>query len=67
MVLQKEIYIWESLQIYTEENVCDGPNVHVFCAPGKETVYGPSFFMETTITGIVYLDMLQQFLIPQLD
>jgi hypothetical protein len=30
------------------------------------TVYGP-FFMETTITGIVSLDMLQQFLIPQLD
>jgi hypothetical protein len=23
--------------------------------------------METTITGIVYLDMLKQFLIPQLD
>jgi hypothetical protein len=23
--------------------------------------------METTITGILYLDMLQQFLIPQLD
>jgi hypothetical protein len=23
--------------------------------------------MEATITGIVYLDMLQQFLIPQLD
>jgi hypothetical protein len=31
------------------------------------TVYGPFFFMETTITGIVYLDMLQQFHIPQLD
>jgi hypothetical protein len=31
------------------------------------TVYGPFFFTETTITGIVYLDMLQQFLIPQLD
>jgi len=30
-------------------------------------VYGPFFFMETTITGIVYLDMLQEFLIPQLD
>jgi hypothetical protein len=30
-------------------------------------VYGPFFFMETTITSIVYLDMLQQFLIPQLD
>jgi hypothetical protein len=31
------------------------------------TVYGPFFFMETTITGLVYLDMLQQFLIPQLE
>jgi hypothetical protein len=30
-------------------------------------VYGPFPFIETTITGIVYLDMLQQFLIPQLD
>jgi hypothetical protein len=29
-------------------------------------VYDPFFFMETTLTGIVYLDMLQQFLIPQL-
>jgi hypothetical protein len=32
-----------------------------------ESVYNPFFFMETPITGIVYLDMLQQFLIPQLD
>jgi hypothetical protein len=31
------------------------------------TVHGPFFFMETTITGIVYLDMHQQFLIPQSD
>jgi hypothetical protein len=31
------------------------------------TVYGPFFFMETTITCIVYLDMLQQFLIRQSD
>jgi hypothetical protein len=30
------------------------------------TVYGP-FFMETTITGIVHLDMLQKYLIPQLE
>jgi hypothetical protein len=29
-------------------------------------VYGLFFFMETPITGIVYLDMLQQLLIPQL-
>jgi hypothetical protein len=30
-------------------------------------MHGPFYFMETTITGIVYLDILQQFLIPQLD
>jgi hypothetical protein len=30
-------------------------------------VYGLIFFMEKTITGIVYLDMLQQFITPQLD
>jgi hypothetical protein len=34
---------------------------------GIERVYGPLFFVETTITSIVYLGMLQQFLIPQLD
>jgi hypothetical protein len=38
----------------------------VFCALSKERAYD-RFFMETAITGIVYLDMLQQFLIPQLD
>jgi hypothetical protein len=37
---------------------------HVLC-PQQRKVYGPFFFMETTITSIVYLDMLQQFLIPQ--
>jgi hypothetical protein len=49
------------------EHFRDNPKVNVFCALSKETVYGPFFFMQTTITGIVYLDMFQQFLIPQLD
>jgi hypothetical protein len=31
------------------------------------TVDSLFFFMETAIIGIVYLDMLHQFLIPQLD
>jgi hypothetical protein len=48
------------------ERVRDIRKVNLFCTLSKERVYGP-FFMETTITGIVYLDMLQQFLIPQLD
>jgi hypothetical protein len=42
------------------------PRVNVFCAFSKERVQGPFFFMQTTITDILYLDMLQQFLIPQL-
>jgi hypothetical protein len=40
--------------------------MNVFCALSKEGVYGP-FSMEATFGGIVCLDMLQQFLIPQLD
>ncbi|PNF18244.1 hypothetical protein B7P43_G16457, partial [Cryptotermes secundus] len=48
------------------EHVRDSAKVSVFCALSKERVYGP-FFMETTIAGIVYVDILQEFLIPQLD
>jgi hypothetical protein len=43
------------------EPVRDSPKVNVFYAVSKERVYGPFFFMETTITGIVYLDMLQYY------
>jgi hypothetical protein len=43
------------------------PKVNVFCAFSKERVYGPFVFMERAITGIVYLDILQQFLFPQAD
>jgi hypothetical protein len=59
--------IWGSKNpLVSLEHVHDSQNVNVFCALSKEKVYGP-FFMETTITGIVYLDMLQQFFNPQLD
>jgi hypothetical protein len=57
----------KSIQIYTEELVRDSPKENVFCALSKERVYGLIFFMEMTITGIVYLDLLQEFLVPQLD
>ncbi|XP_021938078.1 uncharacterized protein LOC110838797 [Zootermopsis nevadensis] len=49
------------------EFVRESPKVNVFCAISKDKVYGPFFFMEKTIAGIVYLDMFQQILIPQLD
>jgi hypothetical protein len=35
------------------EHVRDSPKVNVFCAFSRKRVYGPFFFMETTITGIV--------------
>jgi hypothetical protein len=58
--------IWcsENLHVFLE-HIPDSPKVNCF-APSANKEYGP-FSMETTITGIVYLDMLQQFLIPQLD
>jgi hypothetical protein len=49
------------------EHVYDSPKVNVFCAISKERVYGPFFFMKTSITGIGYADMLQEFHIPQLN
>jgi hypothetical protein len=33
----------------------------------KEKVCGPLFFAESTVTGTSYLDMMQDWLMPQLD
>lgn len=44
----------------------DTPKVNVWLGITKSTVYGPFMFGEPTITGNSYLDMLQQFLEPQL-
>ena len=49
------------------QHVRDSPKVNVFCALSKTKVYGPFFFQEKTINGFVYLDMLENFLIPQID
>jgi hypothetical protein len=60
--------IWSSENLHVSlEHIRDGQKVNVFCALSTERVSGPFFVMETAITGIVYLDKLQQFLIPQLE
>ena len=41
--------------------------MNVFCAVSSCKVYGPFFFAEPTVTGINYLDMLQLWLMPQLQ
>jgi hypothetical protein len=43
------------------------PNVKVFCAISSRKFYRPFFFLEETVTGILYFDMLQFWLFPQLE
>jgi hypothetical protein len=45
----------------------DSPKVNVFCAITNRSVFGSFFFAETTVTGCTYLDMLSEWLLPQLE
>jgi hypothetical protein len=49
------------------EHQCDSPKVNVFCAISSQKVYGQFFFAEETVTDMTYLDMLQLWLMPQLQ
>lgn len=50
------------------EHERDSPKLNVFCAISNKKVYGLFFFyQESTITGVVYLDMISQWLVPQLQ
>lgn len=44
----------------------DSPKLNVFCAITSNRVFGPFFFAEPTVTGGIYLDMLSEWLLPQL-
>jgi hypothetical protein len=44
----------------------DTPKINVWLSTTQSKVYGPFFFAEATVAGPVYLDMLEQFLEPQL-
>jgi hypothetical protein len=48
------------------ENERDSLRVNVFCALSQTKVYGPFFFAENTVTGVTYLMMLQNWLLPQM-
>jgi hypothetical protein len=49
------------------EDQRDSPEVNVFSALSREKVHGPSFFTEATVTGDSFLEMLKDWLLPQLD
>lgn len=53
--LQSEMRLYERVS----------PKVTVFSAMSARLVYGLSFFHEKTVTGIAYLDMLQNWLFSQ--
>jgi len=41
--------------------------MNVFCAVSTFKVYGPFFFSEQTVMGIAFLDMLTEWLLPQMN
>jgi hypothetical protein len=43
------------------------PRFNVFCAISSPKVYGPFFFAKKSVNGFAYLDMLQLWLLPQLQ
>jgi len=62
------VRIWgsENPRAYVEHQR-DSPKVNVFCAISSQKLYSPFIFAEETITGMTYLDMLQLWLMPQLQ
>jgi len=49
------------------EHERDSPKVNVFCALPQTKVYVLFFFAENTATGVTYLAMLQNCLLPQIS
>jgi hypothetical protein len=65
---RQHVHIWGTENPHaTMEHVHDSPKVNVFCAISSCKVSGPFFLVEPTVTGINWLDMLQLWLMPQLQ
>lgn len=48
------------------QHIRDSPKVKMFCVLSCEKVYRPFFFQETSVTRVIYLNMLNKWLMPQL-
>ena len=65
-VNRHNVCIWSEANPHaTIEYERDSPKVNMFCAISKNHVYGP-FFFERNVTGNVYLQMLQNWLMDEL-
>ena len=62
VVSRHNVWIWgsENPHVY-REHILDSPKLNVWCGLMKDRI----FFCEPTVTGPVYLDMLEQFVYPQ--
>jgi hypothetical protein len=49
------------------EHERDSPKVHVFAAMSREKLHGPLLFIESTVTRVIYPDMLREWLMSQLQ
>jgi hypothetical protein len=63
-----------NVQIWGLERPCsvtepakDSPKVNVFCALSVNKAYGPFFLVEQSILGTAYPDMMEMWLMPQLE
>jgi hypothetical protein len=66
-VNRHNIWIWGSEKpVAMVEMESDSPKVNVFCAVSRRRVFSLFSFAEKSVTGQVYLKMLQNWLMPQL-
>ena len=62
------VYKWGIEQPHAQtEHQCDSPKVNVSFAVLREKMHAPLFFPEATVTGDSLLDMLENWLLPQLN
>jgi hypothetical protein len=67
-VNRQNVHIWGTEQPHAQiEHRRDSPEVNVFCAVSREKVHSPFFFPEATVSGDSFLDMLENWLLPQLN
>ncbi|KFM64525.1 hypothetical protein X975_16921, partial [Stegodyphus mimosarum] len=68
IVNRQNVRIWGSENPYEyREAQRDTPKVNVWCGLMHDGVIGPFFFTEKTVSSVVYLDMLENFVFPQLE
>ena len=62
------VRIWGTEQLHAQiEHRHDSPKINVFCAVSRKKVHSPFFFPDATVTGDSFLDMLENWLLPQLN